>query len=48
MLGAVTSWMGVTMDARTFVETMYANDAQGFFDALSIHPYQYTTQVLPW
>ena len=44
VLGAVTSWMGVTMDARTFVETMYANDAQGFFDALSIHPYQYTTK----
>lgn len=44
VLGAVTSWMGVTMDARTFVETMYANDAQGFFDALSIHPYQYTTE----
>ncbi len=44
VLGAVTSWMGITMDARTFVETMYANDAEGFFDALSIHPYQYTTK----
>lgn len=32
VLGAVTSFMGLTMDARTFVETMYANGAQGFFD----------------
>ena len=44
VLSAVTSFMGITMDARTFVETMYANGAKGFFDALSIHPYQYTTE----
>lgn len=33
-----------TDDPVTFVETMYANGAQGYFDALSIHPYQYTTK----
>ena len=33
-----------TMDARTFVEQMYANGAKGFFDALSFHPYQLTTK----
>ena len=44
VLGTVTTFGGITMDARDFVETMYANGAQGFFDALSIHPYQYTTK----
>jgi hypothetical protein len=27
----------------TFVDEMYQNGAQGYFDALSFHPYQYTT-----
>ncbi|MGX9790138.1 cellulase family glycosylhydrolase [Mycobacterium sp. MMS18-G62] len=44
VLGTVVNFGGVTMDARDFVETMYANGAKGFFDALSIHPYQYTTK----
>ncbi|HET6735517.1 cellulase family glycosylhydrolase [Mycobacterium sp.] len=44
VLGTVTTFGGITLDARDFVETMYANGAQGFFDALSIHPYQYTTK----
>jgi hypothetical protein len=41
VLGAVLNFGNVTMDPRTFVETMYANDAKGFFDALSFHPYSY-------
>lgn len=44
VLGTVVNFGGITMDARDFVETMYANGAKGFFDALSIHPYQYTTK----
>lgn len=44
LLGTVVNFGGITMDARDFVETMYANGALGFFDALSIHPYQYTTK----
>ncbi len=44
VLGAITSdEQGYAMDARTFVEAMYANGAKGYFDALSFHPYQYTT-----
>jgi hypothetical protein len=30
------------MDPVTFVQTMYANGAKGFFDALSYHPYNYS------
>jgi hypothetical protein len=44
VLGTVVNFGGISMDARDFVETMYANGAKGFFDALSIHPYQYTTK----
>lgn len=32
----------ITMDPVTFVETMYASGAKGYFDALSFHPYHYT------
>ena len=41
VLGAVVSFSNITMDPRTFVETMYANGAKGYFDALSFHPYSY-------
>lgn len=41
VLGAVVSFGGFTMDPVTFVETMYANGAKGFFDAISYHPYNY-------
>jgi polysaccharide biosynthesis protein PslG len=44
VLGAVVNFGGVTMDPRDYVEQMYANGAKGFFDALSFHPYQYTTK----
>lgn len=41
MLAAVVSAGGFTMDPVTFVQTMYANGAKGYFDALSYHPYSY-------
>ena len=41
VLGAVVTFGGFTMDPVTFVEQMYANDAKGFFDAISYHPYNY-------
>jgi hypothetical protein len=44
VLTAVTNFMPFTMDARTFVAQMYANGAKDYFDALSFHPYQYTTK----
>ena len=44
VLGAVVNFGDLAMDPRQYLETMYANDAQGFFDALSFHPYQYTTK----
>lgn len=39
-LGPVTNGDGLVM-ATDFVNTMYANGAQGSFDALSYHPYDY-------
>ena len=44
VLGAVVNFGNLTMDPRDYVEQMYANGAKGFFDALSFHPYQYTTK----
>ncbi|MCV6978957.1 cellulase family glycosylhydrolase [Mycolicibacterium pulveris] len=41
VLGAVIS-SPITLDPATFVEGMYASGAQGYFDALSFHPYHYT------
>jgi urease accessory protein UreF len=42
VLGAVITAGGLTMDPVTFVQTMYANGAKGFFDAISYHPYNYS------
>jgi polysaccharide biosynthesis protein PslG len=36
----------LTLDPRTFVETMYANGAKGHFDALSFHPYHYSLKFV--
>jgi polysaccharide biosynthesis protein PslG len=41
VLGAVITAGGFTMDPVTFIKTMYANGAKGYFDALSYHPYNY-------
>ncbi|WP_328360402.1 cellulase family glycosylhydrolase [Mycobacterium sp. NBC_00419] len=43
VLGAVGTLPGVTLSPVTFVAQMYADGAHGYFDALSYHPYQYTT-----
>lgn len=43
VLGAVRTVPGITMNAPTFVQRMYAAGAHGYFDALSYHPYHYTT-----
>jgi len=44
VLGSSFTFANITYDTVDFVEQMYANGAQGFFDALSYHPYQYTTE----
>jgi hypothetical protein len=44
VLGAVVNFGDLAMDPRQYLATMYANGAKGFFDALSFHPYQYTTK----
>ncbi|MGB8407147.1 MAG: hypothetical protein WCE30_24110 [Mycobacterium sp.] len=42
VLGAVTSVPGLSLAPQQFLAGMYADGAQGFFDALSFHPYNYT------
>jgi hypothetical protein len=44
VLGAVVNFGNVTMDPRDYLAQMYADGAKGYFDALSFHPYQYTTK----
>ncbi|HET6731589.1 cellulase family glycosylhydrolase [Mycobacterium sp.] len=43
VLGAVVNFGDITMDPRHYLEQMYASGAKGYFDAISFHPYQYTT-----
>ncbi|KQR96554.1 hypothetical protein ASG12_20760 [Williamsia sp. Leaf354] len=43
VLGSVISWGGFSVNPVDFVKGMYAAGAAGYFDALSFHPYQYTT-----
>ncbi|MBJ7339793.1 cellulase family glycosylhydrolase [Mycolicibacterium sp.] len=42
-LGAVISFGAISVDPVLFLNQMYAAGAKGSFDALSFHPYQYTT-----
>lgn len=42
-VGSTIDWFGLTVNPVKFVEGMYAAGAAGYFDALSFHPYQYTT-----
>ncbi len=42
VLGAVTTVPGMSLAPQQFLAGMYAAGAQGFFDALSFHPYNYT------
>lgn len=44
VLGSVFSLGALTMDPVEFVSRMYAGGAKGSFDALSLHPYQFTTK----
>lgn len=41
-LGATTTIAGVSVSPQEFLEQMYASGAQGYFDAVSYHPYHYT------
>jgi hypothetical protein len=42
VLGSASNSPGISVDPVTFVQQMYAAGAQGYFDALSYHPYNYT------
>ncbi|MBJ7289616.1 beta-galactosidase [Williamsia sp.] len=44
VLGSVVTWGNLTLNPVDFVQQMYADGAGGYFDALSFHPYQYTTK----
>jgi hypothetical protein len=45
VIGGVVGWVtdtpGLAINAASYVQGMYNNGAQGYFDALSFHPYQY-------
>ncbi|SHW41169.1 beta-galactosidase [Mycobacteroides abscessus subsp. abscessus] len=45
VIGGVVGWVtdtpGLAINAASYVQGMYDNGAQGCFDALSFHPYQY-------
>lgn len=43
VVGSTITHENLTLNPVTFVDEMYENGAQGYFDALSFHPYQYTT-----
>jgi hypothetical protein len=43
VVGSTVTYENLTLNPVTFVDEMYENGAQGYFDALSFHPYQYTT-----
>ncbi len=43
-VGATLSFGSWTLDPTTFISEMYAAGAEGYFDALSFHPYNETTE----
>ena len=43
VVGSTITYENYTLNPVTFVDEMYQSGAQGYFDALSFHPYQYTT-----
>jgi hypothetical protein len=43
VVGSTVTYENLTLNPVTFVDEMYQDGAQGYFDALSFHPYQYTT-----
>jgi hypothetical protein len=53
VVGAGLTWGDVTMNPVDFVQAMYAAGANGYFDALSFHPYKYDLKfsegnTVPW
>jgi hypothetical protein len=44
VLAAVISFFALTLNPVDFAKGMYTAGAKGYFDALSYHPYQYTTK----
>jgi len=44
-LAPLQDFFGITSSPQTFLAAMYAAGAQGFFDAISVHPYEFN-QVL--
>ena len=44
-LAPLVDFFGLTASAPTYVAAMYAAGAQGFFDALSVHPYDFSQLV---
>jgi YVTN family beta-propeller protein/VCBS repeat-containing protein len=42
-VGSTLDWFGLTENPVRFVSEMYDAGAAGYFDALSFHPYHYTT-----
>lgn len=42
VVGSTITYQNLTLNPATFVDQMYESGAQGYFDALSFHPYQYT------
>jgi polysaccharide biosynthesis protein PslG len=44
VVGSVVTYGDFTMNPIDFVDGIYAAGGQPYFDALSFHPYQYTTQ----
>ena len=44
VLGAGISFGGLTINPVSFLKQMYAAGAEGYFDALSFHPYQNKTK----
>ncbi|MEU0496872.1 cellulase family glycosylhydrolase [Mycobacterium sp. NPDC006124] len=43
VVGSTITYQNLTLNPVTFVDQMYEAGAEGYFDALSFHPYQYTT-----
>ena len=41
VVGSTVTYQNLTLNPVTFVDQMYESGAQGYFDALSFHPYQY-------
>jgi hypothetical protein len=44
VVGAGLTLGNLTLDPVSFVTQMYANGAQGYFDAISFHPYNYSVK----